>query len=404
MTNLLFWGNIIGYVGLVLIYIQVVFGSRHIFKIFSRDTVFLNKVHKQIGIYGIFFVFAHPLFEMMNRSQDLSWLIMPNFDIETETHITFGRFATILFLIIWLTSAMIREKIKWRPWKYIHLLSYPILFFTFIHILEIGTFFENYAFVKIIYVILFISFILSLIMRLFAWSGITKIKYKIIDKKMIGEDILYIQLESINNKSNPTPYFIRSKIGQHFFLQTDNFKSEHPFSVIKNEVTEGVSSKISFAIRKVGKFWEEMINKNIGDIILVDGAYGVFTKEAQNTNPKVIISAGVGATPFIDLVGQYGENSIFINCNRKIEEAIGRDLIKSKVSKYLDIVNEYTGSESDVKVGLISADIIINTVGENYKNINYFICGSPAFMKFLRGELTKIGVNKNKIFYEDFGF
>lgn len=411
MNNLLFWGNIIGYIGVVLIYIQVVFGSRHIFKIVTRDTVLINKIHKQIGIYGIFFVLAHPLFEMMNRSESLSWLVVPNFSIESELYVTLGKFAFIMFFIIWITSAIVREKIKWRPWKYIHLLSYIILFFIFIHLSQIGTFFEDYAWLRVVFYILSAIFFLSIIMRLLAWAGVTKIKYRLVEKNIIG-DIMLIKLAPVNVAES-----LKSNIGQHFFLQSGSFKSEHPFSIIRNQNEnvsgENVDGVISFGIRKVGNFWEEMMTKNIGDIINVDGPYGVFTREAQNVDPKVIIAAGVGVTPFVDLIEKYGEGTVMINCNRKMEEVLERDMLKSKTLKYIDELNEYAGPldvhdpNNNIKVGMIDENVIIETVtsaGYDYKNINYFICGSPGFMSFLRSILQKIGVPKNRIYYEDFGF
>jgi DMSO/TMAO reductase YedYZ heme-binding membrane subunit len=66
---------------------------------------------------------------MFVRWENILWIFTPSFITETEFHITLGRFALVLTLIVWITSAIVRSKIKWRPWKYIHLLSYPILFF-----------------------------------------------------------------------------------------------------------------------------------------------------------------------------------------------------------------------------------------------------------------------------------
>jgi hypothetical protein len=67
MSSLLIAGNIVGYIGAVILWFQAVFGSRHLFKYFTRDTVLVNKIHKQIGIYGTMLVFVHPLLEMMVR-------------------------------------------------------------------------------------------------------------------------------------------------------------------------------------------------------------------------------------------------------------------------------------------------------------------------------------------------
>lgn len=127
-------------------------------------------------------------------------------------------------------------------------------------------------------------------------------------------------------------------------MQAGRFKSEHPFTIVRNH--DGV---LEFGIRKSGKFWEELLSKNVGGQIFLDGPYGRFTKEAQNNKPKVLISGGIGVTPFIDLVENFGENTIYINCNRKIEEAVERDLLKSKSGEYLDMVGEYAGNDTSVE-------------------------------------------------------
>ena len=106
---------------------------------------------------------------------------------------------------------------------------------------------------------------------------------------------------------SPVGELVSSNIGQHFFLQSGVMKSEHPFTVIRN--TSGV---LEFGMRRVGGFWGEIDNKNIGDTVLVDGPYGTFTREAWSTNKKVIISAGIGVTPFVDLVDRWGEGAIYI--------------------------------------------------------------------------------------------
>jgi predicted ferric reductase len=182
---------------------------------------------------------------------------------------------------------------------------------------------------------------------------------------------------------------LNSKIGQHFYLQSDKFKSEHPFTVIRNE-----NGTLFFGIRKVAGFWDEINLKNVGEDIFVDGPYGVFTKEAQNDNPKVIISAGIGATPFLDLVEYFGNNAYYINCNRNAEEIIERSLLQTKSGKYLDLIDP----------NRINADVIKNFVGENYQNLPYFVCGSPNFINFLKQEMAKLEIPKNKLYYEELGF
>jgi predicted ferric reductase len=376
-----------------MLYIQVVFGSRHIFKYFTKNTVKVHKFHSSLGKYAILAVFLHPLLSMVNRLEDLAWIITPNWNVETEAAITLGRFALILFLAVWITSAIVRGKIKWHPWKKIHLLSYPLVFLILAHISQIGTFYENYGAVRFVLSFLWIILVVSVIYRLITWAGLGKQKYKLTEKKLVGTDILLITLVPLGKK-------ITSGIGQHFFLQSKRFGSEHPFTIIRNQ-----DGTLHFGIRKVAGFWRELENKGLGDTIFVDGPYGVFTREAQNTEPKIVISAGIGVTPFIDLVGNFGKNTTYINCNRKIEEAVERDFIKSSVTRYVDVVNEYSGSpDESIKVGVLSEALISEIVGDKHPETPVFVCGSPGFIGAVKKMSGALGTPKDKVYYEELGF
>lgn len=393
MTNLLIVANVLGYIGLLLLFIQVVFGSRHIFKFLTTDTVLMNKLHQYIGQYGMLFVFVHPVLEMVVRLESILWLFVPSFVVSNETYVTFGRFALILSLLVWVTSAIVREKIKWRPWKWLHLLAYPTLMFAFIHVPNLGTFFEDYLVVKVVWAAMLLTFILATVWRLKFWSGAGKAQYKLVEQKLVGEDIMLIKLKAVTEK-------LSSQIGQHFYLQTGKFKSEHPFTIIRN-----VDGELSFGIRKVGKFWDELLSKKLGEIIYVDGPYGVFTQEAQNTQPKVIISAGVGFTPFIDLIEKFGDNAIYFNCNRKADEVVEGEMLKAKSAKYVDILENAQGKIGEgVVEGRISKEIMASTIGGNYKELPYFVCGSPNFIKFIKQTLLDLGVPTKQIYFEELGF
>jgi predicted ferric reductase len=392
MSTLLIIANVVGYIGLLMLYMQTTLGSRHIFKIFTTDTVLVNKLHKYIGIYGMLFVFAHPVLEMVVRLESLSWLFVPSFVVTNETFITFGRFAVLMSLAVWVTSAIVREKIKWRPWKYIHLLAYPTVFLAFVHVPLIGTFFADYLWVKVVWGILFASFLAATLLRLRYWSGAGKVQYKLVEEKLVGQDIVLIKLQPLGKK-------LESKIGQHFFLQNGSFKSEHPFTIIRNE--DGV---LSFGIRRVGKFWDELLKKKLGETIYVDGPYGVFTKEAQNTEPKAIISAGIGVTPFIDLVEDFGANTVYFNCNRSAEEVIEGEMLRQKTEQYVDILEDSKGANVEAVEGRISANLIQEKLGSRAASLPYFVCGSPRFIGYMKKTLGELGVPKNKIYYEELGF
>jgi len=400
MSNTLFFANVLGYIGAVMLFLQIVMGSRHIFKYFKTDTVSMNAWHKYLGIYGTLFVFVHPIEEMYVYMSSWSWIYTPNFIIESEMYITFGRFALLLALLVWITSAIVREQIKWTPWKYIHLLSYPLFAMVFMHAVGVGTIFENYLWVQIIWYIMFAIFVIVVILRLLAWSGYSKMKYVIKDFEFYGPELVVIKLAPTDSNKIMT-----AKIGQNFYLQSDRFKSEHPFTIMEQNKENG---ELVFAVRKVGNFWNEIVSKEVNSTIYIDGPYGVFTAEGQNSDTKVLISGGVGVTPFVELAKYYGDNAYYVNCNRNINEAIRRDEIKSSVYKYLDIFNETDNVTAIVNGGIIkgviTADILQQFVGTDIANAKYFICGSPKYTLIVCDILKSLGVSKSKIYFEALGF
>jgi 3-phenylpropionate/trans-cinnamate dioxygenase ferredoxin reductase subunit len=389
-------GSLLGFLGAFILWLQVVFGSRHIFKIFSTDTVALHKFHKITGIYGTLLIFAHPLLEMMRGLESLLWLFIPNFSSELDAHLSFGRIALVLLLIIWISSALIREKIKWRPWKYLHLLAYPALFFVFMHAYELGTYTESYPLIKAVWTFFFVLFLIASLFRLSAFFGIFKKKYTIVRKEFNeAGDILILTLTPQAKKQEVG-------IGQHFFLTGGRCRSEHPFTVMEQNREDGT---LIFGIKKVGGFWDTLLVKNEGDTLLLDGPYGTFTREAQNTDPKVVISGGVGITPFVDLVKFYGENTIFINCNRSEKSIIRKEEVKRSVEKYVDILDTIeTELKENVYLGPLSGTIVKELVGEKVNSLPYFVCGSPFFIKIVQKNLLELGVPKEKIFFEELGF
>ena len=393
MSSQLVLSNVFGYIGLVVIFIQVIFGSRHIFKYFTRDNVKMNKIHKYLGIYGTVFALAHPIEAMYSQMADWAWIYMLNFSYNRELYISLGRIALFALLFVWTTSAIVREQMKWKPWKYIHLLSYPLFVLVWIHAISIGTWANEYVLVKALLIIMMVTFVLVIVRRVLSFAGLFKLRYRIKSiENVAGETLLLTLMPSCTpnkyNESLVIPNNLKIEIGQHMYLQLDNFRSEHPFTVME----QGVNGELTFAIRNTNGFANDLLCKLTGEEIYLDGPYGVFTKEAQNADKKVIISGGVGVTPFVDLVKSYGgENTLYINCNRSEESAIRRDFIKSHVGKYADIYNNLDATQ-------------IQNIVPNLFDYKYFICGSPKMVSSIKSMLLNLNIKKESIYYEELGF
>lgn len=173
--------NCIGFVAAILLWWQIPTGIRHVIKLFTDDQLIIRKLHIWLGTYGTIFVFLHPILEIIPYAKNLIWLFLPNnFDINSfDFYISFGRLSFLLILIIWISSAILRSKVKFRPWLYLHFLSYPAAILAMLHALNVGTFIQAYPLLKIYFMLLLVTFVIFSIFRLLNFTKYLLPKYKV---------------------------------------------------------------------------------------------------------------------------------------------------------------------------------------------------------------------------------
>jgi predicted ferric reductase len=389
--------NITGYIATMLFVWEMFFGVRYLVQLVTDDLPWVNKFHAFVGKYGLLLAFVHPVLEMIVYAQNFLWLFIPDISTKFELQITYGRVGFILFLIIYITSALIRSKIKYRPWLYIHYLSYPLMFLIFLHALDIGFYLNKHVELKALWFTMLGMYLVLIWFRILMWSGVTKYKYKIIDKAQKGKDIFLIVLK-------PQGKFLLPKVGQYFYLQIKNFGEAHPFTVMESDTATGT---LIFGIKALGSFTKKMSELDLGSIINVDGPYGVFTLEGQNSNPKVIIAGGIGITPFLDLVNKFkSPTTVFLHANRHLDEALARNTLKNQLGyRYIDFVSQDSTTGESIVNSRLRPEIISHILGQdNLVRYNYFICGSPRFIEGVKEMLHQLKIPKSNIYAEEFSF
>lgn len=387
--------NVLGYIGTILLIWEFLLGIRQIVGKLSKDILWMSKVHQWLGKYGMLLVFMHPILSMLSEKQNLLWLFTPIISTERETHITYGRIVLGILIIIYVTSALLREKIKFRPWLYIHYLSYPILFFTFLHALDIGTFLENYSFLKILWFGMLGMYVLLLLYRMLSFAGFGSSEYEVESLEKQGGNIFLITLKPKEKALVPQP-------GQYFYLQLRLFGESHPFSVMEFDKK---SKTLTFGIKNLGSFTDKLSKLSAGESLYIEGPYGIFTKEGHNQEKKIILAGGIGVTPFIELVKQYGNNeTFFLYSNQTLNEALNRNTLKSILdNNYFDFISRENLIGENIIHGYVTPEFLKTKVGENNLNTyKYFICGSKRYINGMISNLKSLGVPDDKIFYEKF--
>jgi len=390
-------GNIIGFLGAVLLWWQFVLGIRFISSYITRDYVSVISFHKLLGKYGGGLALLHPVWQMINYSEGISFLYSLNLIGEFEEHVTYGRLAFFALIIVWVTSALLRSKISFRPWMYIHYVTYPMMALVFLHANDIGTFLNAFPLLQVYWFGFAGSFFLMAFYRAVSYINIGKCTYRLIEKKTVGAKNVVYTFEAVGQILTP-------RVGQFVFLKSSMlFGEAHPFTVMQSA---GEGRFLKLGIKSVGLFTKKLSTLSIGSTVYLDGPYGVFTRQGQNSSPKVLIAGGIGITPFIGLIEKYGNQKTYLfYANKDYSDALFRTTLQSSLKeRFIEAVSQESPSDATIVKGRFTVDIFKdNLTPAVLSEAEFFVCGSPHFMRGMDTILSALGITKEKIHTEEFG-
>lgn len=389
--------NLSGFIGGVFLIWQFLLGIRGFIKNITPDYDWAIKTHTFLGIGGGISVLLHPLLMLLVNNNNFLFLFNLNFSNEYATFVTYGKIAFILFLIIWLTSWLLRKALTYRVWLYLHYLSYPMLFFMLIHPFKIGTILNSNTFVLYYWYFLVIISILAILIKILDIFNLSFKKYKVIDVKLMPGDIYTITYKVSGE-------FPKLTSGQYFYIKNNFFGEAHPFSILDFNETD---KTLTFGIKALGKYTEKLRETKNNDEHFIDGPFGEFTIEGHNEDPKVILAGGIGITPFYRLVKDFGNEDTFLfYANQKIDSALLRNEFKDILkNNYFDFISHEKIEGKNIFCETITTQKIKEIIKHlEVNSINFFICGSPGFTNAMINCLKDLGVSRTKIFIEEFEY
>lgn len=391
-----YFSAVLGYVGVYLLTWELILGTRSISGLLFKDLTSKLSLHSKLGKYGLLLIFLHPLLITYYYGEGLLYSFIPNLSNNFERYVTFGRFALFGLLIIWITSAILRKKIAYRPWKYIHYVSYPTLLFALLHVPEIGSSFSQQL-VRMYWYVIIIVVLICLALRMRHIFGFSKSEYKITVHRQLSEKIWIVDMVPISKN-------LRVKTGQYVYIQPSLFSEEHPFSVLNHDDKDG---SISIGYKVFGKFTEKLSTAKVGDKILVDGPYGTFTNEI-NVNPDkpaVFIAGGIGVTPFVKHCLEKRGDRLLFYAVRTTKSPAFKNILQPVMGDKLVMVVEQddsTATPNDER-GFLDKEIISKYIDQSVP-YEFYICGPERMMKDIKRQLLQMGISEKRVHLESFAY
>ena len=390
---------VLGYIGIVFMLHMSLIGTRTVATIFFDDEATLLRVHTWLGKYGTLLIFLHPIFITIGFGESWLYSLIPNISSSYEFNVTLGRIAIYGLLIVWVSSAILRSRMSYRVWRYLHYLSYAIIPFALLHI-PIGSIYAESAPARLYFWMVAIGFMIFLLLKLRDILMVDRTKYTVENLRQVSEHVYFIEM----TPSDPNDY-CTPQLGQYVYARLGFLSESHPFSVaLYNSKTH----KLSLAFKVYGRFTRAFAALKTGDFVWLTSPTGVFMRQLDAVNARpapVFIAGGIGIVPFIGRIMNRSEpDAQLIYANQAPKDAVFEHQLASALEdRMISVYSRSTEQENTAEHGHVTAAVISRHI-KNVTQHEYYICGPAPMMSFVAGQLHELGVEQSQIHQEDFTF
>lgn len=387
----------LGYVGIGSLLWMYVLGTRGVATMVFSDYAKITKIHGWLGKYGVLLIFLHPFFIILSYGESILYMLLPHVGTQFEDSVTLGKISLYVLVVVWLTSAIIRDKIAYRPWKYLHYLAYIALPFALLHIPNIGSSFLTHLAPKLFFYTAVIVLLVFTLLRLRIFLNFDKTAYIVTEQYELNPGVYVMQLR-------PQDAALQTKPGQYIYLKLGYISEDHPFSVLHNDARTGI---MTVAYRAYGRFTEVLSKSQAGDTIFIGGPYGSFTQQIdmQPDRPIVFIAGGIGITPFVQrLLVQNSEHEQWLfYANRTPESgAFIPQLQQSLGERFVPAYSRANQLQPNGSAPQYVSFALLQQHLRDPTRYSYYLCGPSPMTEALVNQLTANGIDPQTIYSEEF--
>lgn len=365
----------------------------------------LSKVHRWNGYLVLALITTHVFLII----QGYSWLSDTNYLEQSLTLINnwedvLKAFLAYLILLvtIGLSITIIRRRLKYEWWYWVHLLNYLTFFLFVLHQLNFGLSAQSQAF-KYYWVGLYV----------FAFGNIIAFRFLLPIYRLWKYRFEVQKVEPINQGLATSIYIkgknlhrLKLKAGQFFiyrFLQKGFWYEAHPFSLSIAPNGEF----IRLTAKNLGDYTSKLPQIKAGTKVLIDGPHGIFTSEQATTNKFLLIAGGIGITPLRSLAEeliQQNKDAVLIYGAKSKDELVLLDELKKlqKNSNFKLITCLSDETASGHIQGYIDKKLIQKYIPDLLSR-DVYLCGPPIMMDKLKPVLLNdLSLPKRQFHWERF--
>lgn len=373
-------------------------------KTFGLDK--LTGVHRLNGYFTIGLILLHPLFLTIGYANSI------NISVSSQISDFWNKFpgvnqaiisAFIFVISVFLSIYIVRRKLRYETWYYLHLLTYVAIALAFAHQIKIGSHLIASTVFLYYWIGLYIFVFGNLIVFHYFKPLYSYFRFQFTVEKIIQETndtwSVYIKGKNLKNWHAKAGQFISIR-----FLTKAFWWQSHPFSLS----TAPNSEYIRLTIKASGDFTRQIQHLIPGTKAIIGGPYGIFTATGNPATKYLLIAGGVGISPVRSLLEQVAptNNVILVYSNRDQQNVILREELDN-LSKTHNFPIHYlytNDASSQGPSGRLDGPMLKNIVPD-LKSREIYLCGPKAMTDALVKAMTHtMSIPKSQVHYEKFSF
>lgn len=362
----------------------------------------LSRLHRINGLVILGLIIAHPFLELyMNaKFNETGFVAQYLLFLGGGGDILFATLGFLILLgtIIW-SLTIIRKKLKYEWWYWVHVFNYLAIALIFLHIHEMT---ENsqYWIWPVFWFGLYTFTAFNVLWFRFTRPVIKFHKHKFVISKVddLGQATsIYISGQKMDKFKITAGQFMIFR-----FLQPGFWTQAHPFSM--SMAPNG--REIRLTAKKLGDFTNELPKLKVGTKVLIDGPHGVFTEKLITHDKLLFIAGGIGITPIrsmLEALGSRYQDKVLLYSNKTVAETVlGEEITSLSEQNNFSVINIYSNETvSGSENGFLDKAMLARLVPD-LSDRDIFLCGPPPMMIALRKAMIELGVPKSQIHFERF--
>jgi predicted ferric reductase len=401
-TLMLAAGRITGLIGGYLLFIQLLMMSRVSWLedwVGARD---LLRWHRWLGTSLTVFVLAHVVFIVYGYALtadtgvvDQGWTI-----ITTLPEMLSATAATIIIVFIALISVrMIKTKLPYELWHFIHLTAYLVLLLGYGHQVATGADLSG-KFASV-----FWPALAALVIAALVWGRLVEPIWlngrhrfevaEVVTEGAANTFSIYIDGKKLDKLPAQAGQFMRWR-----FLTANGWWQSHPFSLS----AAPNSQWLRLTVTAVGGHTRKLATMKPGTPVWAEGPFGTFTAQRRTRRRALLIAGGSGIAPIRALLEDMPPDTIVIYRASRPDELVFRGELEDLAERRDAWVRYIVGSRNDPGPRrLFTPDGLLGLVPDVSRR-DVYLCGPPGLVDAAVGTLRELDVPESQLHLDPFEF